>query len=127
MSHRQMIEEAVTKYISSLQLDPSLKQKVNWLRTDLYSGPLYVSPNGEVCSFGDEGAKQMNFPALAAEVLNILDGVESIWIETWSGCADYTTKEPDWTDGESEEDWIQLDASDVLKNYLGSELYNTIR
>lgn len=126
MNHETIMNEGVEKYIASLELDPIIKKQIALLTSDLYSGPIYFDEFGETCSFGDEGATQMNFPAMAANVMDILDDVEGIWIETWSGCADYTTKEPDW-DEDSCQDWIQLDAGDVLKMYLGSELYSTIR
>ena len=68
----------------------------------------------------------MDFPGTALVVMDAFEDVEAIWIETWSGCADYVTKEPDW-DEDSCQDWVYLESSDILQEYLGNELYSTIR
>ena len=126
MSYNKSVDEGVEKYMSSLSITPDIKQKINRLRADIYGGPLYFDADGEFCSCFDEGAKQMDFPGVAAEVMDALDDVSSIWIETWSGCNDYATKEPDWDESDCQE-WIHLESYEVLRVYLGDELYSTIR
>jgi len=54
------ISEAIAQTPSAI---PAIPEIAGMLQTDLYNGPLYIDPKGEVCEFAEPGAKPFDFAA----------------------------------------------------------------
>lgn len=104
-----------------------LQEKISLLRSDLYSGPLYFNADGEECFYLDDGAKQLDFPKLAREVMDELSELvpSVLYFDLWA--EEYFSVDPDQVEYEGiEESIYSLYYSDLMREVLGKELYRTI-
>ena len=135
-------EVAIDSYMKSLTFPEGFETVVGRLRYDLWSGPLYLTDykegdftSGEDASCFDEGAIQFPFSSAADYVAEQLEQVQTIYADCEMG-ENWSTNEPqgEYLDGEeeTEENWIEpspyyeLTPEYILREYLGSELYQTL-
>lgn len=125
--------DELADYIASLDIPDAVQLDINRARTDLYFGPLYLTPDGDEASCFDEGAAPFNFSAACRRIGDALDSVaEDVWLDTFAGC--WQTSEPEpYRDEDTGEvidvdwsDWRHVEAREIVAAIVGRELASYI-
>ena len=93
---------------------------------DLYNGPVYIGPDGDVCTMWDDGAEPFSFRAACEAIREALSGVSDVYLEEWSGSI--LESEPEGYEDELTGEWLDpgvcylISASDIITRIVGREL-----
>lgn len=120
-----MHDQAIFDYLAP-RLTPTVERLSAVLNTDLYAGPVYIGPDGEECSWGDEGARQFDFHR-AVGILSLWCDRNiplSLYVEDWCGIPQEDEpqgyeEEGEWVEPESY--WV-FERKDLLRVLFGKEL-----
>ena len=137
MQREKLISEAINQAISQTpSIIPAIPEVAGMMQTDLYQGPIYLSPDGEMCEHADEGAVAFDFNA-GVEIMRDWKGeLPTLYIDNDSGCVSETNPFDDPANYEDTgtgasiylgpETVYEVTPSEIVCNLLGNALAENI-
>lgn len=117
------------KIRSQIHIPAVLRSVIGTAKTDLYYGPVYLTKEGELCSYlDDEYDHAFDFSRACQIIGDWLDDQPTYYYETWSECLIMGIPEPD-EDPETGEvnevdysEYLEIDRRTLAELVCGSEL-----
>lgn len=113
------VDEAVSEYLAAARIPRRVRELIKKARFDLYYGPYPVAEE-------ESGLNEVPYPGFPAAVAEIRDGIENldtIYVDTGSGC--WQTEEPQpYEDGGLvfPTEYVAVDAGYLKVRLCGREL-----